>query len=104
MNSFKQFFALLGGVAPGREAANLPSLQDLDEPQIDHVALAILVEEAIADDQELSSAQIDVEVFDNVVQLSGFVDAPAHMNRAVFLAGEVRGVESVRNCMQLAWW
>ena len=76
----------------------------MDEPQIQHVALAILVEEAIADDQELSSAQIDVEVFDRVVQLSGFVDAPAHMNKAVFLAGEVRGVQSVRNCMQLAWW
>lgn len=98
MNSLRQFFALLGA------SMHVSSLQDVDEPQIDHVALAVLVAEAIADDQELSSAQIDVEVFDKVVQLSGFVDAPAHMNRAVVLAGEVRGVESVRNCMQLAWW
>ena len=75
-----------------------------DEPQIDHIAMAILVEEAIADDPELCSAQINVEAFGNVVQLSGFVDAPAHMNKAVCVAGEVKGVESVRNCMQLAWW
>ena len=104
MNTFKQLLALFGGGGPCRETAHIPPLQDTDELQRDLDTLAILVEEAIAADRELCSAQIDVDLIDREVRLSGFVDAPAHMNRAVLLAGEVRGVESVRNCMQLAWW
>lgn len=104
MKSLKQIFTLFGGSALAQGGAQGASLQRADAPVMNHMALALQVEEAIAADPELRTAQIDVEVFVRVVQLSGFVDSPAHMSRAVLVASDVEGVESVRNCMRLAWW
>ena len=47
------------------------------------------------------SAEINVETFKGVVQLSGFVSSPANINRAVEITRGVSGVTSVRNDMRL---
>ena len=104
MKGFQRIAMLFGRSASEWEGSRGSRRRSLGERQANYIVLASQVEEAIAADPVLRSAQIDVEVFSRVVQLSGFVDAPADMSRAVVLASEVKGVESVRNCMQLAWW
>ena len=41
--------------------------------------------------------QINVETFKGVVQLSGFVNSPQVVTRAVEVARGIRGVKSVKN-------
>ena len=49
----------------------------------------------------LKSAEINVETFKGVVQLSGFVSSRADINKAVEVARSVKGVASVKNDMRL---
>jgi Putative phospholipid-binding domain. len=49
----------------------------------------------------LSSAEINVETFKGVVQLSGFVTSRADINKAIEIARNVKGVNSVKNDMRL---
>jgi len=59
------------------------------------------VKAAILNDPELKVLQINVETFKGVVQLSGFVDSRAMINRAVEVTRGVSGVKSVKNDMRL---
>lgn len=56
---------------------------------------------AIFNEPTLKSAEINVETFKGVVQLSGFVSSQADINKAVEVARNVRGVKSVRNDMRI---
>ena len=49
----------------------------------------------------LKSAEINVETFKGVVQLSGFVSSQANINKAVEVARSVNGVTSVKNDMRV---
>ena len=49
----------------------------------------------------LKSAEINVETFKGVVQLSGFVSSQADINKAVEVARNIGGVKSVKNDMRL---
>jgi len=51
--------------------------------------------------KELKSAEINVETFKGVVQLSGFVNSQSDIDRAVKIARSVKGVQSVKNDMRL---
>ena len=46
-------------------------------------------------------AEINVETFKGVVQLTGFVTSNANISKAVELTNGVKGVKSVRNDMRL---
>jgi len=59
------------------------------------------VKAAILAEPTLSSAEINVETFKGVVQLSGFVNSSADISKAVAVARSVGGVKSVKNDMQL---
>jgi osmotically-inducible protein OsmY len=59
------------------------------------------VKAAILNEPSLSSAEINVETFKGVVQLSGFVNSRADINKAVAVARSVSGVSSVKNDMRL---
>lgn len=50
---------------------------------------------AIFNDPHLDVLQMNVETFQNVVQLSGFVDSRSSERRAVGIAHSVEGVRSV---------
>jgi len=63
--------------------------------------LTTAVKAAILQEQTLSSAEINVETFKGVVQLSGFVSSVAQTNTAVAVARNVNGVKSVRNDMRI---
>ena len=67
----------------------------------DDTAITAKVKAAIFDDPSLKSAEINVETFKRVVQLSGFVNSQADIDRAVVVARGVSGVTSVKNDLRL---
>ena len=52
---------------------------------------------AVLNEPTLKSAEINVETFKGVVQLSGFVNSQADINKAAEVARGVKGVVSVKN-------
>lgn len=67
----------------------------------DDSAITAKVKAAIFDDPSLKSAEINVETFKRVVQLSGFVNSQADIDRAAVVARGVSGVTSVKNDLRL---
>lgn len=58
------------------------------------------VEAAMARDKQVSALDINVTTYRGVVQLSGFADSKAEAQRAVEIAKQVEGVESVKNAIR----
>ena len=68
---------------------------------VDDTVITAKVKTAIFNESTLKSAEINVETFKGVVQLSGFVSTQANIYKAVDLARGVSGVANVRNDMRL---
>ena len=64
---------------------------------VDDSVITTKVKAAIFNDPSLKVAEINVETFKGVVQLSGFVSSHDAANKAVTLARGVSGVKSVKN-------
>jgi hyperosmotically inducible protein len=68
---------------------------------LDDSSITTRVKKAIFDEPSLKVAQIGVETYKSVVQLSGFVDSQAQIGTAGSLARSVAGVTSVNNDIRL---
>lgn len=68
---------------------------------VDDTVITTKTKAAIFNDPTLKSAEINVETFKGVVQLSGFVNSQADINRAVSVTRGIAGVTSVKNDMRL---
>ena len=68
---------------------------------IDDSVITTKTKAAIFNEPTLKSAEINVETYKGVVQLSGFVSSQADINKAVALTRGVSGVTSVKNDMRL---
>lgn len=68
---------------------------------IDDSVITTKVKAAVFNEPTLKSAEINVETFKGVVQLSGFVATWADIQKAVEVAGRVKGVTSVKNDMRV---
>ena len=68
---------------------------------IDDTVITTKVKAAILNEPMLKAAEINVETFKGVVQLSGFVSSSASIDKAVEVARGVAGVKSVKNSMHL---
>jgi len=68
---------------------------------VDDTTLTAKVKTAIFDDPSLKSSEINVETFKGKVQLSGFVSSRDAADKAVVVAQNVKGVESVKNDMRV---
>ena len=68
---------------------------------VDDTAITAKVKKDIFDEPTLKSAEINVETFKGVVQLSGFVASPASIATASKVAQNVTGVKSVKNDMRV---
>jgi len=68
---------------------------------VDDSVITAKVKAAVLSESTLKSAEINVETFKGVVQLSGFVNSQGDINKAVEVARGVGGVKSVRNDMRL---
>ncbi|NOT11294.1 MAG: BON domain-containing protein [Methylococcaceae bacterium] len=65
----------------------------------DNSALTTKVKATILGDSKLKVFQINVKSYKGVVQLSGFVDSPGAVERAVELTRKIKGVKSVNNSL-----
>ena len=68
---------------------------------LDDSVITAKVKSAILAEPGLKSAEINVETFKGVVQLSGFVSSQANADSAVMVAKGVNGVKSVKNDMRV---
>ncbi|MCB4809942.1 BON domain-containing protein [Methylovorus menthalis] len=68
---------------------------------MDDSVITTKVKAAVFNEPSLKSAEINVETFKGVVQLSGFVNSQEDINKAIAVAGRVSGVKSVKNDMRL---
>ena len=68
---------------------------------VDDSVITTKVKALLFDEPNLRSGEINIETFKGVVQLSGFVNSKADINKAVEIARSVKGVVSVKNDMRL---
>lgn len=92
------FIAVMFATALG--CASTPKQSGTGE-YIDDTVITTKVKAAVLNEPSLKSAEINVETFKGVVQLSGFVNSEADINKAVEVARSVEGVTSVKNDMRL---
>ncbi|NOS87215.1 MAG: BON domain-containing protein [Methylococcaceae bacterium] len=103
MNHFNRLFvasAVALTLLAATGCASSPNHEGTGE-YIDDSLVTSKVKAAFLDDPTLSSGEINVETFKGVVQLSGFVNSKADINKAVTVARSVSGVSSVKNDMRL---
>ena len=67
----------------------------------DDAALAARVKQALVSDPELRSLPVSVATYRGVVQLSGYVDSEAQIQKAVTMTRGIAGVQSVSNDLHL---
>lgn len=77
------------------------SKQESTGQYMDDSVITTKVKTAIFNEPDLKSAEINVETFKGVVQLSGFVSSQASINKALQVARAVGGVKSVQNEMHI---
>jgi hyperosmotically inducible protein len=68
---------------------------------VDDSVITTKVKKAIFDEPSLKSAEINVETFKGIVQLSGFVSSADNENKAAEVARTVKGVKSVKDDMRV---
>jgi osmotically-inducible protein OsmY len=106
-NATQRFSILLiaaasaAAVLTGMSGCASTATQESTGQYLDDTAITAKVKTAIFNDASLKSAEINVETFKGVVQLSGFVSSAADIQRAVQLVQGISGVRSVRNDMRL---
>lgn len=91
--------AIAADSAQAPSAAN-PSRESAGE-YIDDATISTKVRAAFVKDKDVKAMDVKVETYKGNVQLSGFANTPAEIERAVQLANGVAGVKSVRNDIRL---
>jgi hyperosmotically inducible protein len=89
-------FALVSVVG----CASTPKQEGTGE-YVDDTVITGKVKSAILNEPSLKVAEINVETFKGVVQLSGFVSSLAAATKAVDVTRTVGGVKSVKNDMRI---
>jgi osmotically-inducible protein OsmY len=85
-------------VAKEKPAA-APSKGESSGEYFDDTVITTKVKAAILKEPSLKSAEVNVETYKGVVQLSGFVSSRALIDKAIAVARKVGGVKSVKNNM-----
>lgn len=102
MKQVKYFYALFLAVmlASMLGCASTPKHEGTGE-FVDDTVITTKVKAAIFNEPSLKSAEINVETFKGIVQLSGFVSSQGAIEKAVEVARSVNGVKSVKNDMRV---
>jgi c(7)-type cytochrome triheme protein len=86
----------------GKEkSAAATSKEESPGEYVDDAVITAKVKAAVLEETSLKSAEINVETFKGIVQLSGFVRSRADISKAAEIASGVKGVKSVKNDMIL---
>ena len=102
MNQVKRLstFILMLVLASFLGCASTPKQEGTGQ-YFDDTAITAKVKAAVLGESTLKSAEINVETFKGVVQLSGFVSSQTAINKAVQVTRTVGGVKSVKNDMRV---
>jgi osmotically-inducible protein OsmY len=103
MTNIIRKLAIMAGVlflATALGCASTPKHEGTGE-YVDDTVITGKVKAALFKEPTLKSAEINVETFKGVVQLSGFVSSAAAETTAVAVARGVEGVKSVKNDMHV---
>ena len=84
-----------------QKSALLASKQETPGEYVDDTIITTKVKAAVFDEPSLKSAEINVETYKGIVQLTGFVSSRADISTAVEVAIGIKGVKSVKNDMIL---
>ncbi|HEX6733628.1 MAG TPA: BON domain-containing protein [Azonexus sp.] len=68
---------------------------------IDDATITTRAKAALAEAKDVRVTQVNVETYQGVVQLSGFVDTEADVRRAAEVVRNVSGVRSVKNDLRV---
>ena len=90
-------FLIAGALAVSVAACAAFSGRETTGEYVDDATITTKVKTAIFEEPSLKSLQVSVETFQDVVQLSGFVDSSQSKAKAGELARNVQGVRSVKN-------
>jgi len=91
-----------GGVEPVKEKVTLSaSTKESPGEYVDDALITAKVKAAVLEDASLKSAEVNVETYKGIVQLTGFVASRADIKKATAVAKKVKGVKSVKNDMVL---
>lgn len=85
--------------AAKQESTATPSKHESTGAYVDDSVITAKVKAAVLQEPTLKSAEINVETYKGVVQLTGFVSSHASIDKASELARTVKGVTSVKNDM-----
>ncbi len=77
------------------------STQESTGQYVDDASITTKVKAAIFNEPSLKVAQVSVETYKSVVQLSGFVNTNADIANAGSIARAVQGVTSVKNDLRV---
>lgn len=75
--------------------------QETPGQYVDDSVVTTKVKAAVFNEPTLKSAEINVETYKGVVQLSGFVRSETDIKKAVEVARSIKGVNSVKNVMRV---
>ena len=64
-------------------------------------AISTKIKAALAADPDVKATDVQVETYRGTVQLSGFVDSPENIRRAVDIARRTEGVTDVKNSLSV---
>lgn len=92
---------MLVGLLTGLGACSSTPTTESAMQYVDNSVLTAKVKAAIFNEPTLKSAEITVETFKGVVQLSGFVSTVEQTNKAIEIARGIPGVISVKNDMRV---
>jgi hyperosmotically inducible protein len=103
MKNITRKLASLAGIALVATALGCASTSKTEGTgeYVDDTVITTKVKAAILDEPTLKSAEVNVETFKGVVQLSGFVSSHDAEVKAVSVASRVGGVKSVKNDMRV---
>jgi hyperosmotically inducible protein len=66
---------------------------------VDDTTIAVTVKAALADSDDVSAADVNVEVYKGAVQISGYVPSDEARSAALKIAGDTDGVNDVHDAM-----
>ncbi len=86
---------------PANEVAAAPAKKETTGEYVDDAMITTKVKAAVLEAPSLKSREINVETYKGTVQLTGFVNSRADIDKAVEVAKGIKGVKSVKNDMVL---
>jgi hyperosmotically inducible protein len=89
------------GCSPAVDTSGAPAPSTTVGTVIDDSVITSKIKSALLEDADVKSYDLKVETRKGEVMLSGFVDSPSQMDRAIAIAQAVAGVSKVDNSMVL---